>query len=59
MVFIQGKKREQKIMIMVPLVITYTMITGTSSLSSDQALQSGTHPFYSYNSKFYSIISLV
>ena len=25
-------------------IITYTMTTGTSSLSSDQALGSGTHP---------------
>ena len=25
--------------------IAYTIITGTSSLSSDQALQGGTHPF--------------
>ena len=33
------------------LFITYTMITGTSSLKSGHALRSGTHPlrhFYSY-----------
>ena len=35
------------IMLFIPF-ITYTMITGTSSLSSGQDLRNGTHPFEDY-----------
>jgi hypothetical protein len=36
----------------------YNLITGTSSLSSDQSLQSGTHPFI-YNLKTISVILIL